>query len=80
MHSLKAAQALLSLETQTALSLPTAALILGAVSQVDTVMEIVDRVCDPLFRGAGRTTTTQDTQIVSRQPAHASGSCAGPTR
>jgi len=50
--SLKIAQALLSPETQRALSLPTAALILGAVSQVDTVMEIVDRVCDPLFRSA----------------------------
>ena len=50
MPSLKIAQDLLAPETQKALSLPTAALILVAVSQVEAVMEIVDRVCDPLFR------------------------------
>jgi len=60
MPSLKIAQALLSPETQKALSLPTAALILGALSQVETVMEIVDRVCDPLFRGAVETARTTD--------------------
>ena len=54
MPSLKVAQALLTPETQNVLSLPTAVLILGAVSQAETVMEIVDRVCDPLFRSAGK--------------------------
>jgi hypothetical protein len=52
MSSLEIAQALLTPETQKAFSLPMTALILGAVSQVETVMEIVDRVCDPLFGGA----------------------------
>ena len=63
MPSLKIAQALLSPETQKALKalpLPTAALILGALSQVETVMEIVDRVCDPLFRGAVEAARTID--------------------
>jgi hypothetical protein len=40
------AQVLLAPETQKALSLSTAALIWGAVSQVEVLMEIVDRVCD----------------------------------
>jgi len=60
MASLKIAQALLSPEIQKALSLPTAALILGAVSEVETLMEIVDRVCDPLFRGAVEAARTTD--------------------
>jgi hypothetical protein len=55
MPSLEVAQALLGFETQKALSLPMAALIFGAVSQVETVMEIVDRVCDPFFCGAVKT-------------------------
>jgi hypothetical protein len=49
MPSLKMAQLLLEPETQKALSLPMAALILGAVSQVETLMEIVDRVCNPVY-------------------------------
>ena len=60
MTSLKMAQALLAPETQEALSLPTAALILGAVSQAETVMEIVDRVCDPLFRAQSREQMLRD--------------------
>jgi hypothetical protein len=55
MPSLEVAQALLGFETQKALSLPMAAAIFGAVSQVETVMEIVDRVCDPFFGGAVKT-------------------------
>ena len=50
MASLKLAHALLTPETQKALSLPVAALILGAVSQAETVIEIVDRVCGQRFR------------------------------
>jgi hypothetical protein len=52
MASLKLAHALLAPETQTVLSLPVAALILGAISQAETVMEIVDRVCDARFRSS----------------------------
>ncbi len=55
MPSLEVAQALLAFETQKALSLPMAALIVGAVSQVETIMELVDRVCDPFFRSPGKT-------------------------
>lgn len=63
MASLRLTHALLTPETQKALSLPLAAVILGAVSQAETVMEIVDRVCDQRLRSkaasspvAGRTT------------------------
>ena len=50
MLSPKLADALLALETQKTLPLPMAALILGAVSQVETLIELADRVCDPVFR------------------------------
>jgi hypothetical protein len=36
-------------ETQKALSLPTAALILGALSQVENLIELAERACDPVF-------------------------------
>lgn len=55
MPSLKMAQLLLEPETQKALSLPMAALILGAVSQVETLMDIVDRVCNPVLCSAPKT-------------------------
>jgi len=55
MPSPKIAPAILASETQTALSLPMAALILGAVSQLETIIEVVDRVCAPLFCGAMKT-------------------------
>jgi hypothetical protein len=55
MPFLNTAQVLLAPETQKALSLSTAAIIWGAVSQVDVLMEIVDRVCDPLFTGPVKT-------------------------
>ena len=42
--------ALLALETQKTLSLPVATLILGAVSQVEALIELTNRVCDPLLR------------------------------
>lgn len=50
MPSPKIVDALLAAETQKALSLPVAALILGAVSQVETLIELADRVCNPVFR------------------------------
>ena len=65
MPSLKIAQALLAPETQEALSLPTATLILGALSEAETVMEIVDRVCGPLFRGAVK---AANSAVVSAGP------------
>jgi len=57
MLSRKIADTLLALETQKTLSLPTAALILGAVSQVEILIELADRVCDPLVRHPIKTTT-----------------------
>ena len=50
MLSLEIARALLSPETQKALSLPTAALILGALSQVEDLIELAERVCEPAVR------------------------------
>ena len=50
MLSLEMTRALLSAETRKALSLPTATLILGALSQIENLVELVDRVCDPIFR------------------------------
>lgn len=49
MPSPKIVDTLLALDTQKALPLPVAALILGAVSQVDGLIEVADRVCDPIF-------------------------------
>lgn len=64
MPSLEIAQALLAPETQKALSLPMAALIFGALSQVETVMEIVDRVCEPYF--CGGTLKTSGSKVAGR--------------
>ena len=50
------ADALLALETQKSLSLPMAALILGVVSQVEGLIDLADRVCDPIFRTQIKTT------------------------
>jgi hypothetical protein len=44
MPSPRTSDALLAPETQKALSLPVATLILGAVSQVDSLIELADRV------------------------------------
>jgi hypothetical protein len=57
MPSLKIARVLLAPDTQEALSLPITALILGAVSQVDSLMELADRICDPIFRRSIKATT-----------------------
>lgn len=50
MPSPEIVHALLAPETQKAVSLPTAALILGALSQVETLIELAERICDPVFR------------------------------
>jgi hypothetical protein len=47
--SLKVVHALLDPETRNALSLPLAALITGALSQVETTIELANRVCDSVF-------------------------------
>ena len=44
--SLKIIKAFLDPETRNVLSLPLAALVLGALSQVETAIELADRVCD----------------------------------
>jgi hypothetical protein len=49
MLSPEISHALLSPETQKTLSLPTAALILGALSQVENLIELAERVCDPVY-------------------------------
>ncbi len=48
-HSLKVVRTLLEPETRKALSLPLAALITGALSQVDATIELTNRVCDSVF-------------------------------
>jgi hypothetical protein len=67
MPSLKIAHVLLAPETRKAMSLPMAVLILGAVSQVDALIELVDRVCNPVFRRSIKTTT--DSAVGSPGPA-----------
>jgi hypothetical protein len=57
MPSPKIMEVLLALETQKAISLPVAASILGAVSQVEALIELADRVCDPVLRHPTKTTT-----------------------
>ena len=56
MPSPKIVDALLALESQNALSRPMAALILGAVSQVEALIELADRVTTPVFRQPIKTT------------------------
>ena len=67
MPSLELAQALLAPETQKALSLRTVAPVFGAVSQAETVMEIVDRVYDRYFCGAVKTATSKAAWRVQRE-------------
>jgi hypothetical protein len=66
MLSLEIARALLSTETQQNLSLPTAVLILGALSQVESLIDLAERICDPLLR---RSTTMTDSAVRSTGPA-----------
>jgi hypothetical protein len=47
--SLKIIHAFLDPETHIALSLPLAALITGALSQVETTIELMNRVCDSVL-------------------------------
>lgn len=52
-------------ETQDALSLPMAVLILRAVSQVESLIELTDRVCNTAF--CRRVNMKAECDIVSRQ-------------
>jgi hypothetical protein len=52
--SLKVIHAFLNPETRKALSLPLAALIVGALSQVETTIELTNRVCDSVFHRQNR--------------------------
>ena len=47
--SLKIVHAFLDPETRQALPLPLVALITGALSQVETTIELTNRVCDSVF-------------------------------
>ena len=55
--SLKVVHALLHPETRKALSLPLGALIVGALSQVETTIDLTNRVCDSVFHRSIKTTT-----------------------
>jgi hypothetical protein len=55
--SLKMVHAFLDPETRQALPLPLVALITGALSQVETTIELTNRVCDSVFQRSSRTTT-----------------------
>jgi uncharacterized membrane protein YvlD (DUF360 family) len=48
--SLKLIDALLNPETRKALSFPLTVLITGAFSQVETTIELANRVCDSVFQ------------------------------
>jgi len=54
--SLKMVHAFLDPETRNALSLPLAALITGALSQVESTIELTNRVCDSVFHRSIKTT------------------------
>jgi len=55
--SLKIVHAFLDPETRQALPLPLVALITGALSQVETTIELTNRVCDSVFHRSIKTTT-----------------------
>jgi hypothetical protein len=71
MLSLEIPRSLLSTETQKTLSLPMAALIVGALSHVDNLIELAERVCDPLVR---RPATMTDSAVRWPIPARAARS------
>ena len=55
--SLKIVRAFPDPETCKALPLPLVALITGALSQVETTIELTNRVCDSVFHRSIKTTT-----------------------
>jgi hypothetical protein len=68
MSSPEIANALLALEKQEALSLPVAALVLGVVSQVESLIDLADRVWDQVFSpSVPRTTALDRREMVEYQ-------------
>jgi hypothetical protein len=61
--SLNVVHALLNPEARKALSLPLAVLITGALSQVETTIEIANRVCDSVFRRSTKGTVDRGTAV-----------------
>jgi len=55
--SLKIVHVFLDPEKRIALSLPLAAFITGALSQVETTIELTNRVCDSVFHRSIKTAT-----------------------
>jgi hypothetical protein len=64
--SLKMMQALMNAETRSALSLPVAAVITGALSQVESTIELTNRVCDRVFHRSMKTSTDPATHSSNR--------------
>ena len=58
--SLKLIDALLNPETRKVLSFPLTALITGAFSQVETTIELANRVCDSVFQRSLKTTVDSE--------------------
>jgi hypothetical protein len=52
--SLKVIHSFLDPDTPKALSLPLAALITGALSQVEAAIDLTNRVCDSVFQSQGQ--------------------------
>lgn len=65
--SLKVVHALLDAEARKALSLPLTVLITGALSQVETTIELTNRVCDSVFRRSTKTATDSGIGAVKTQ-------------
>jgi len=55
--SLRVVHAFLDPETPKTLSLPLAAVITGALLQVEATIELTNRVCDSVFHRSTKTTT-----------------------
>ena len=55
MSSLEIAHAFLASETRQAISLTMVSMILGSPSHVETIVELTERVCDSVYRRAGKT-------------------------
>ncbi len=67
MPSLKIVHAFLDTETRNTLSLPLAALITGALSQVESTIELTNRVCDSVFNRSLQTTDSPIGSAVAQR-------------
>ena len=64
--SLKMMHAFLDAETRNALSLPMAALITGALSQVESTIELTNRVCDRVFHRSMKAAAESAARVTNR--------------